>query len=49
VFVKSCKNLKDDIEIFECDGQDILPKLKENKWHSILLLNIPKYRLNNLK
>jgi|LakMenEpi03Aug12_release.lakeMendotaPanAssembly.Ray.scaffolds.fasta_scaffold5573049_1 hypothetical protein len=43
MFVQSCKNLKDDIELFECDDEDMLKKIKENDCHSILFLNIPRF------
>ena len=45
IFVQSCKNLKDDIELFECDDKDMLKKIKENDCHSILFLNIPRFFL----
>ena len=27
----------------ECDGQDITPKLKEHRVHSVLFANIPSF------
>ena len=41
--VQSCKNLRNEIDIFECDGVDMLKKLKDHDWHSILFLNIYRY------
>ena len=43
IFVQSCRHLKDDIEVFECDGEDMLKKIKDSDCHSILFLNIPSY------
>jgi hypothetical protein len=40
----SCKNLRNEIDLFECDGKDMLKKLREHDRHSILFLNISKWQ-----
>jgi diacylglycerol kinase (ATP) len=39
----SCKNIIENIKVFECDGKNYLDKLKELNVHSIVVLNIPSY------
>ncbi|RMZ92924.1 diacylglycerol kinase [Brachionus plicatilis] len=40
---RSCKDMLQDIKIFECDGISYLDKLKTLNSHSIVFLNIPRY------
>ena len=42
LLLRKWKDLSDHIKV-ECDGQDITPKLKEHRVHSVLFANIPSF------
>ncbi len=42
LLLRKWKDLSDCIRV-ECDGQDITPKLKEHRVHSVLFANIPSF------
>ena len=42
LLLRKWKDLSDHIRV-ECDGQDITPKLKEHRVHSVLFANIPSF------
>lgn len=42
LLLRKWKDLSDNIKV-ECDGQDITPKLKEHRVHSVLFANIPSF------
>ena len=42
LLLRKWKDLSDMISV-ECDGQDITPKLKEHRVHSVLFANIPSF------
>jgi len=42
LLLRKWKDLSDHITV-ECDGQDITPKLKEHRVHSVLFANIPSF------